>query len=258
MEVGKMQKEKLNGVEIAYERRGRGTPLVLIHGYPLDHSIWDEVAGLLENDFDLILPDLRGFGESTTVETPYGVDVIADDIAQLLKKLGVEKAALAGHSMGGYVALAFAKKYPDQVSGLALVSSQTLADPADRKEGRYKTAAEVAEKGVGAVAGMTDKLSTDQGIRDSIRPLIERQGKNGVIGALKAMAEREDTTALLPDFKFPVVLVHGDADQLIPIDRAREVKAVRAASHLTELPGVGHLPMLDAPGQTAETLKLLK
>jgi 3-oxoadipate enol-lactonase len=258
MEVGKMQKEKLNGVEISYERRGRGTPLVLIHGYPLDHSIWDEVAGLLENDFDLILPDLRGFGESTTVETPYGMDAIAEDIAQLLKKLGIEKAALAGHSMGGYVALAFAKKYPDQVSGLALVSSQLLADPADRKEGRYKTAAEVAEKGVSAVAGMTDKLSIDQGIRDSVRPLIERQSKSGVIGALKAMAEREDATSSLPDFKFPVVLVHGDADQLIPIDRAREVKGVRAASHLTELPGVGHLPMLEAPEQTAETLKLLK
>src|SRR6187551_333276 len=127
-----MKTEKLNDVEIAYERRGKGTPLVLIHGYPLDHSIWEKVAGLLENDFDLILPDLRGFGASTTIDTPYTMEAIADDIAALLKNLGVKKAAIAGHSMGGYVALAFAKKYTAQVSGLALVSSQVLADPADR------------------------------------------------------------------------------------------------------------------------------
>lgn len=253
-----MKTEKLNDVEIAYERRGKGTSLVLIHGYPLDHSIWDKVAGLLENDFDLILPDLRGFGASTTIDTPYTMEAIADDIAALLKKLGVKKAAIAGHSMGGYVALAFAKKYTAQVSGLALVSSQILSDPAERKEGRYKTAREVTEKGIAVASAMTDKLSSKQDIRDIVRPLIERQSISGVVGALKAMAEREDATASLSAFTFPIILIHGDADELIPIDRAREVKALRPASHLTELPGTGHLPMMDAPEATAETLKLLK
>src|SRR5689334_4624743 len=103
-----MKKEKLNTVEIAYERRGKGIPLVLIHGYPLDHSIWERVATLLESDFDLILPDLRGFGESSTVDTTYGMNEIADDISALLAKLEIGNAAIAGHSMGGYVALAFA------------------------------------------------------------------------------------------------------------------------------------------------------
>lgn len=252
-------KEKLFSVEMAYERHGKGSPLVLIHGFPLDRSIWNETAKLLENDFDLILPDLRGFGESATVDVPYGMNEIADDIAQLLGKLGIQKAFLAGHSMGGYVALAFAKKYPDQVSGLALVSSQVLADPPDRKEGRYKTAADVEQKGVGVVAAaMTDKLSSNQNIRDIVRPLIERQSKSGVMGALKAMAEREDSTALLSTFEFPVVLIHGDADELISIDRAREVKAAFPNAHLKELPGVGHMPMMEAPQKTAEALRLLK
>ena len=253
-----MKTEKLNDLAIAYERRGKGTPLVLIHGYPLDHSIWEKVAALLENDFDLILPDLRGFGASTTIDTPYTMEAMADDIAALLKKLGVKKAAFAGHSMGGYVALAFAKKYTAQVSGLALVSSQVLADPTERKEGRYKTAKEVAEKGITVASAMTDKLSSDQETRNIVRPLIERQSISGVVGALKAMAEREDATALLTTFTFPIVLIHGNADELIPVDRAREVKSARPASHLTELQGAGHLPMMDAPETTAEALKLLK
>ncbi len=253
-----MKKEKINNIEIAYERRGKGTPLVLIHGFPLDHSTWNEVAALLENDFDMILPDLRGFGESTTVDTPYGMNEIADDISQLLGKLKIEKAVIAGHSMGGYVALAFANKYADQVSGLALVGSQAPGDPPERKEGRYKTAAEVQEKGVSVVASMTDKLSPDAKVREAVRPLIERQSKSGVVGALKAMAEREDARAWLPAFKFPIVLVHGDKDELISVERAQEIKVALPNAHLVELPGAGHLSMMEVPLKTAEALKLLK
>jgi 3-oxoadipate enol-lactonase len=253
-----MKKEKINNIEIAYERRGKGTPLVLIHGYPLDHSIWNEVAALLEKDFDVILPDLRGFGESTTVETAYGMNEIASDISQLLGKLKIEKAIIAGHSMGGYVALAFANKYPDQVSGLALIGSQALADPPERKEGRYKTAAEVPEKGVNVVVPMTDKLSPNPNVREAVRPLIERQSKSGVVGALKAMAEREDARAWLPAFKFPIVLIHGDADELIPVERAQEIQEALPNAQLVELPGAGHLAMMEVPLKTAEALKLLK
>lgn len=254
-----MEKVRVNGIEIAYERRGKGVPLVLIHGYPLDHSIWDRTAAFLENDFDLILPDLRGFGKSTTVTDLYGMNEIADDLAQFLDHLGIQQVALAGHSMGGYVVLAFAQKYPNRVNGLGLVSSQTVADTLERKEGRYKTAAEVEEKGVGIVAdAMTDKLSPSQSVRDFIRPLIKEQSKNGVAGALRAMAEREDLTGVIPTFKFPVVLIHGDADELIPVDRAREVKTAFPQLHFKELPGAGHMPMMEMPEKTAEALRLLK
>ncbi len=176
----------VNGINLAYARRGKGTPLVLIHGFPLDSTSWSEITPLLEDKFDIILPDLRGFGQSTTVETPYSMSDMADDIAGLLDHLGIEKAALAGHSMGGYVALAFAKKYPNRVSGLGLVSSQALADAPEGKERRYKTAADVAEKGVGVVAeAMTPKLSADARVQAFVRNVIEKQSKEGVIGALK-------------------------------------------------------------------------
>jgi pimeloyl-ACP methyl ester carboxylesterase len=254
-----MEKINLNDISIAYERRGRGNTLVLIHGYPLDHSIWKDVLPLLESDFDLIAPDLRGFGQSTTVSTPYLMADLAQDIAGLLDALTIEKAYMAGHSMGGYVALAFAKSFPTRVNGLALVSSQAVADTPERKEGRYKSAADVMEKGVGVVAtAMTDKLSANQSVRDIVRPMIERQSIPGVVGALKAMAEREDLNSLLSSFNFPFTLIHGDADELIPVDRAREIKAKIPAANLYELSGAGHLPMMEFPAKTADALRSFK
>lgn len=253
-----MDKLNVNGIQLAYARRGTGTPLVLLHGYPLDHHLWDDVAPLLEDTFDLILPDLRGFGESTTVDSPYTMNDYASDIAGLLDQLGIQKAAIVGHSMGGYVALAFAKLYPERVSGLGLVSSQVLADPPDRKEGRYKSAAEVSDKGIGGVVEtMAPKFTSNEGLQAFARETMERQQPAAFIGALKAMAERMDATPLLSSFKFPVVIIHGEADALIPIDRAREVKSAIPNAHLVELKGAGHMPMMEAKEETARALKHL-
>ena len=253
-----MEKIKINDIELAYARRGMGTPLVLLHGYPLDHHLWDDVAPLLEDTFDLILPDLRGFGESTTVDSPYTMNNYASDIAGLLDQLGIQKAALVGHSMGGYVALAFARLYPERVSGLGLVSSQALADPPDRKEGRYKSAADVSDKGIaGVVEAMAPKFTSDERLQAFAREAMERQQPAAFIGALKAMAERMDATPLLSSFKFPVVIIHGEADALIPIDRAREVKSAIPNAHLVELKGAGHMPMMEAKEETARALKNL-
>ncbi len=255
-----MKNVQINNINLAYERRGKaGTPLILIHGYPLDHSIWDGVALLLENDFDVIIPDLRGFGKSSAVDTPYRMSDFADDIASLLDHLNIEKAMLAGHSMGGYVALAFARKYPNRINGLALVSSQALADSSEGRGKRYKTAEDVVEEGVGIVAdAMVAKLSAVKKVQDFAGLLINAQSKAGVTGALKAMAEREDSTPILPQFNFPLLLVHGDADALIPIDRAKEIKSSLPAAQLFELQGVGHMPMMEAPQKTADALRHLK
>jgi pimeloyl-ACP methyl ester carboxylesterase len=227
----------------------------LLHGYPLDHHLWDAVVPLLKDTFDLIIPDLRGFGESTTVNTPYTMYDFASDIAGLLDQLGIQKTAVAGHSMGGYVALSFARLYTERVSALALVSSQVLADPPDRKHGRYKSAAEVAEKGIsGVVDTMTPKFTSDPEWQAFARKNMEAQQPAAYIGALKAMAERVDATTLLSAIKYPCVVIHGDADMLIPIERAREVKAALPESHLFEIKGVGHMPMCEAPNETTQAL----
>ncbi len=251
-----MQKIKINGFDLAFERRGSGLPLVLIHGYPLDHTTWEDVAPLLEKDFDLILPDLRGFGQSSEVESVYTVADLASDIAGLLDHLKIEKAFVAGHSMGGYVALAFARAYSQRLVGLGMISSQVLADPPDRKEGRYKTVAEVSERGVGQVAEpMAPKLSAIGRVQTFARDLISRQKAAGVIGALKAMAERPDSNDVLAAIKTPVVIVHGDADALIPVERGREMKETARGAHYFELSGLGHMPMMENPQAVADALK---
>lgn len=264
-----MKKIDVNGVQLAYTRRGKGTPLVLVHGFPLDHHLWDEVVPLLEDTFDLILPDLRGFGDSTTVDSFYTMEDYASDLAGLLDHLGIQKAAIAGHSMGGYVALAFVRLFPERARGLALVASQLPADTEERKQGRYKSAAEVAEHGIGSVVEtMTPKFTSDERLQAFARESMERQQPAAYIGALKAMAERVDSTPLLSSlrdgfasqggaFHFQVVLIHGDADSLIPIDRAREVKAALPQAHLVEISGAGHMPMMEAKERTAEALKHL-
>ena len=248
----------VNGIHLAYERRGRGTPMVLLHGFPLDHHLWDDIAPLLEDNFDLILPDLRGFGESTTVDLFYAMEDFASDVAGLLDYLGIPKATIVGHSMGGYIALAFARLYPERVSGLGLVASQAAADAPERREGRYKSAAEVADKGIASVVElMTTKFTSDPRLREAARQSMERQPPAAYIGALKAMAERVDSTPLLSSIQYPVVIVHGDADALVPIDRAREVKAAVPHAHLVEISGAGHMPMMEAKEETAQALRQL-
>jgi pimeloyl-ACP methyl ester carboxylesterase len=192
------------------------------------------------------------------MDAQYTMDDIASDIAGLLDHLGIQKAAIAGHSMGGYVALAFARRYLERMKGLGLISTQTLADPPDRKEGRYKTAVDVAEKGIsGVVELMASKFTADEKIQNASREIMQGQQPAAYIGALKAMAERMDISSLLTKVEFPVAIIHGDADALVPVDRGREMSQAVSHAHYVELKGIGHLPMLEAIHDTAEALKHL-
>lgn len=239
---------------LAYERLGRGTPLVLIHGFPLDHSIWDDITPLLTPTFDLILPDLRGFGESVSSAPAWTMRDLADDLAALLDHLGLDSVFLAGHSMGGYVALAFADAYPQRVRGLALVSSQAAADAPEKRAARHAQARQIAEDGIGeTVAAMTEKLSADERVRKFIHELMRKQKPAGYIGSLKAMAERADTMSVLEKNSFPVLVVHGDADGLIPLQMEIPLKVPRA--RVTEIAGGGHMPMMESPREVAEALE---
>lgn len=253
-----MEKVNVNGVEIAYKRQGSGMPLVLLHGYPLDHRIWKDVVPLLEDDYYLILPDLRGFGQSGTVEEQYTMADMAADVAALLDELGIENPYIAGHSMGGYISLAFVRNFHDRVLGLGLIASQALGDSPERRDGRYATAEEIMRTGVEPVVeGMTPKLTPNEEVQAYVRNVIAEQRPLGLANALRAMGERFDSTLVLNTFEFPVVLVHGRDDELIPIDRAREIKAVLKPAYLVELPGGGHMPMMEEPEETAAALKRL-
>jgi len=254
-----METTFVNGVELAYDRHGSGTPLVLVHGYPLDHSIWESLVPLLAGDFDLLLPDLRGFGESAAPSAPYQLTDLASDLGGLLDALGLSRAIVVGHSMGGYIALAFARLYPQRLLGLGLVASQALADPSERKAGRFQTAGRVETDGVGEVAGsMPALLTAEPALQARLEELIQRQSPAGVAAALRAMAGRTDSSPYLASFEFPVEIIHGLADRIIPVERAREVLSLLKHGHLTELPAAGHMPMLEVPLETARALLRLK
>jgi pimeloyl-ACP methyl ester carboxylesterase len=254
-----IRKVNVAGIELAYERVGQGTPLVLIHGYPLDHTIWHDVAPVLADQFDLVMPDLRGFGASEIAEADQSILDYASDIAGMLDQLRIRQAIIAGHSMGGYVALAFAREFSLRTAGLALIASQTRADSPERKESRIASARQVMSEGVGSVVDeMTPLLSPDPRVRGFVRELISRQSALAVSCALRAMADRPDSKDTLRASRFPVVLIHGTDDSLIPIDRSREMKAILVTASYVEIPGAGHMPMMEAPELVAKALKTLR
>ena len=255
-----MSDEKLNidGTNIVFTRRGKGTPLVLLHGYPLDRTIWNDLAHMLVDEFDLIMPDMRGFGESDVMEADRSIIGYASDVAGLLERIGIRKAHVAGHSMGGYVALAFARQYPRQTAGIGLVASQELADNEERKSARHATAHQILEDGVNSVVeGMTPKLSARPEVQALVRNIIARQRPMGLAVALDAMAGRPDSTEVLKSFTGPAVIIHGTSDELIPVERAREMRLLLPSAHYLELPGVGHMPMIENPAAVAEALRFL-
>lgn len=242
-------------ISMYVEQTGSGAPLVLLHGYPLDHSIWKPLANHLRSKARLIMPDLRGFGQSPAPTGPYPMSLFAADVAALLDELGLQRVVLAGHSMGGYAALAFAHAYPQRLAGLALVASQPAADPPERREGRYATAAQVAADGVELVAEtMAPRLTAHADLVEPLRKLILTARPAGVIGALHGMAERPDQSEFLASLDLPTLVIAGEHDALIPLERSREFAAMLRRGRLVVIPGAGHMPMLEAPARVSEAL----
>ncbi len=243
-------------VELYCEDRGKGPlPLVLVHGFPFEHSLWNEVAAQLESETRLLLPDLRGYGLSPAPEGIYTMEAMAADLKVLLDRLGIQRVALAGHSMGGYVALAFAEAYPERLAGLAMVMSAAAADAPERKTARYQQAEEIARQGVGILEGSLERYSPVAEARERVRGWMRRARPVAVQGALMGMAERPDRLEVLAGLRVPVEIISGDLDVLIPMERSREMAEKLWDGNLTILPGAGHMPMLEMPASTAAALR---
>ena len=242
-------------VELAYQEQGQGKALILIHGFPFDHTIWEDVTALLGGKARIILPDLRGFGKSPIPDGIYTMRLMAEDIAALMDRLGIEKAVLAGHSMGGYISLAFAQAYPDRLSGLALVTSQAEADSPERRQGRYRLADEIKRKGMKAVVSANlERYSPHIEVRERSRAIMLASPKKGAIAALKGMAERPDMLEFLSHLKVPGVVVAGGADVIVSPEKAREMSQMMPRGWMVEVPGGGHMPMFEAPGIVAQAM----
>lgn len=247
---------------LAFGAFGRGTDpaVVLLHGWPLDRTIWSEVAKLVASEgFRVLVPDLSGFGESPPIDSDRAtVEGYAEEVSRFLSAFGAMPVAVAGHSFGGYVALALADRQPDRLAGLGLVASRAIADSEDARHGRMDTIEKVRAQGTAALLpGLAEKLlgPKAQGVwRDHATRLIARARPDGVIAGLAAMASRPDRTEILQSFPGPVLVVHGTADALIPVQEAAQPARSSGSLTVSILPDVGHMPMWEAPEATAEPI----
>lgn len=237
-------------------------PLVLVHGFPVDHRMWDETVDQLE--VPAFSVDLPGFGDAPDVAGEPSVEAYADAVAAALDARGVGRAVVAGMSMGGYVALALAERRPDLVAGLALVDTKTVADAPAARENRLRIAAEAEESGtVDAVRGMSETMLGEKSRRTrpdlvaTVAGWIGEQRPATVAWAQRAMAARPDRTAVLEAYEGPVTVVVGTEDELTPVEDAEHTLAhTDAASDaaLVLAPEAGHLAALEAPEHVAGAL----
>jgi len=246
----------VNGTRLAYfQRPGRGIPIILVHGYPLDHSIWQPMIKFLDQNFWIIMPDLPGFGLSGSPEQLDMMEIYADFLSGLMDSLRIKKAIIAGHSMGGYATLAFAAKYPQRLAGLGLIASRTSADAPSYRDSRLKMIDEIQRNGMTPVANqMVEKLSFNPAHYQYIRKLIKKTSPDGAINAIKAMMSRQDTTDLAKSLEIPKLIIAGEQDALIPIAETRLMVSFLIGSEFQEFKNVGHMPMLEAPELSAAAI----
>jgi pimeloyl-ACP methyl ester carboxylesterase len=249
-------KININGIEMAYEILGQtGYPLVLIHGFGLNRTIWLEMASKYLRNFRVILPDMRGHGESEVPQAAYPMPSMAQDLAHLLDFLGMNKAVICGHSMGGYVTLAFAAKYPERLAGMGLITTRSNADSEEKRQGRYQMVEEVYKRGsIAAAESLAPRLTDDEKIIRVAHDMIAETSPDGIVGALMGMAERSDRTGLLATIEVPALVVAGEKDQIINLDKAEEMADALPNGKFLALSDAGHMPMMETPEALGEGL----
>ena len=249
-------KALVNNIRVAYDDHGAGLPILFLHAFPLNRSMWnDQVKALLsENHFRLVAPDWRGFGESDITAEVSTMEMFADDLAALMDSLGIDAAILCGLSMGGYAAFAFLRKYPRRVSGLILADTRPGADSPEARANRENVAILAETQGTGALADLqVPRLISDYTRQHSptvelrIRQMIDAATPQGVVAASRGMALRADSNDLLSTITCPALVLVGEHDILTPPDLAQEYAANIAGAQLVVIPGAGHLSNLEQP-----------
>lgn len=259
-----MQKT-IEGVRLAYDEAGSGEmTLVLLHGFPLDRTIWDAQMAPLARHARVIRADLRGSGESGLGTGPALMETLAGDLYGLLDALDVGRAIVVGHSIGSYVALAFFRMYAERVAGLGLVGGHVAADTPALLPGRDLLAARVAAEGIEpAVEAYWPRYfnprfyKEDAALVAHARAIMRRQNPAGAAAHIIGMKERVGSEDLLEDIHVPALVVAGASDDWITPESLERTSAAIVDSEYVLLPAVGHMPMMEAPEETTAALERL-
>jgi pimeloyl-ACP methyl ester carboxylesterase len=229
--------------------------LVLLHAFPLWSALYDDVRGPLAETFDLVTPDLRGFGSAPLGEDEPSLDRMADDVAELLDRRGTATAVIGGTSMGGYVAMAFCRRHPDRVAGLVLADTKASADADAAKANRERIAQTALAEGGSRVLlddvlpgllGDTTKASRPE-VAARVRAWVAQAPAGAAAWAQRAMAARPDSFATLRACDVPAVVVLGAEDALMTRSDAQDMVDALPHGRLVVLPGAGHLTPVETP-----------
>ncbi len=245
-----------------YTDAGTGDTLVFLHGFAESKQLWTDFKKPLQQKTRTIAFDLPGFGNNTGNVADYSMDAMANYVKQQLDKLGVKKCILIGHSMGGYVSMAFAEKYGNMLNGLCLFHSSALPDTDEKKENRNKTIEFVEKHGVEKFMQSFVEPLFFADNRDKLRSKIDLMKKIGtatpkesITGGLAAMRDRPDRTDVLKKANYPVLFIFGKEDGAVPIDKALEQCHLPNNSMVYFLGQTGHMGMFE---RTYETRKAIE
>lgn len=247
-------KHHINGAEQFVQEQGRGTPLILLHGFPLDHRMWQAQIDALSENYRFITPDLRGMGQSDVPVSNMSIDNYADDILTLMDKMGIQKAALGGFSMGGYVAFALIRKAPKRFTALILANTRPEADGQEARRNRMNMAVSLYDKGSAAARdAMLPKLLTELSkqeqpkLVDTLSTVMESMPAEGLVHACLAMAFREDAVDLLSSISVPTLVIAGEQDPIAPPDVMKKMADRITGASFHVIPAASHLTPMEKP-----------
>jgi len=252
---------RVDDIQLAYTDTGLGLPVVLLHGYPFNRSLWSEQVSALSNTYRVITPDLRGLGESDATAGPATMNRMAQDVAALLDQLEISRAVVGGLSMGGYVALAFYKLFRSRVRALILADTRAQADTEEGKQTRLQQAEKARAEGMAGIAdSMLPKLLTPETVSKRpevvkrVRDMMLKTKPEGAAGALLGMAERDDQTSLLSQISCPTLILVGQEDPITPVQDSEKMHREIAGSRLVVIENAAHVSNLERTEQFNDEL----
>ncbi len=248
-------KTVLNGIQLAYDDVGAGPAVLFIHGFPLCRKIWQpQMAALAADGFRAVVPDLRGFGESEPGTAEGSTDLLADDMIALLDHLGIETAVVIGMSMGGYVLLNLLARYPKRFSAACLTVTRADADDETARGKRDHLIAEVEAGRPEAIQNaFTPLLFADQTMADrselvaEVRSWMAATDSAGLVLGLKAIRNRDDSSALLPQLGIPVLVMGASEDKAIPPEKSTEMAELIPGAQRCMISAAGHMVSMEQP-----------
>lgn len=259
--TGVSRQYTVRGIAMTADVAGDGPAVLLVHGFPLDRSMWRRVASGLTG-WRRIAPDLRGFGISEAPASGYSMTEYADDLAALLDAVHAESVVLCGFSMGGYVAFELLRRHPDRVRALVLANTRATPDDLAGREKRDAMIARIRRDGPGFLADdmlprllAPTSLTTMPDVVREVRGMMGVHTAAGLVGALEAMRDRPSAVALLPSIAVPTLVLHGSDDQLIPLAEARAMAAAIPGAQLAVIPGAGHLAPVEQPVNSGRVIR---